>query len=78
MQTLMHIMEMVPWFAWIAIVAIVGIVFGTTCGSIHSILTHRERMAMIRAGMHPDLKPEGACCDHAVRHEKKYYEEQEV
>lgn len=54
----------IPWFAWIAIVAIV-------CGTIQSLakssMRHRERIAMIRMGMHPDL---------AI--EKPHYEEQEV
>ena len=53
----------IPWFAWIAIVAIV-------CGTIQCLaktsMRHKERIAMIRMGMHPDLGVE-----------KPHYEEQE-
>ena len=54
----------IPWFAWIPIVAII-------CGTVQCMaknaMRHRERIAMIRMGMHPDL---GA--------EKPYIHEQEV
>jgi hypothetical protein len=43
-----------PWFAWIAIVAIVS---GCVTGIITTLIQHRERMAMIQMGMHPDAKP---------------------
>lgn len=42
-----------PWFAWVAIVAIS---FGCVSGMVSACFTHRERMAMIRMGMHPDSK----------------------
>ncbi len=42
-----------PWFAWVAIVAIV---MGGLNGLLSSIHRHRERMAMIRQGMHPDAQ----------------------
>ncbi len=46
---------MIPWFAWIPIVAIVGgIVRSTITGIVKSTYQHRERMEMIRMGMHPD------------------------
>ncbi len=58
MQYLMSILTAIPWFAWIPIVAIV-------CGTVQCVakssMRHRERIAMIRMGMHPDLgvqKPE--------------------
>jgi hypothetical protein len=41
----------IPWFAWIPIVAIV-------CATVVKVVVrshlHRERMAMIQAGMRPD------------------------
>ncbi len=40
-----------PWFGWIAIVAIVC---GCFTGTINNFLSHRQRMAMIQQGMHPD------------------------
>jgi len=52
MQYLMSILTAIPWFAWIPIVAIV-------CGTVQCVakssMRHRERIAMIRMGMHPDL-----------------------
>lgn len=42
-----------PWFAWVGIVAIVC---GNVTGIVSCLIKHRERMAMIRAGMHPDAK----------------------
>jgi hypothetical protein len=45
----------IPWFAWIPIVAIVGgVLSGTIQGIVRHTYRHRERMAMIRMGMHPD------------------------
>ena len=48
----MTVIETVPWYAWIPIVAIVC---GTVSGIAKMILTHNERLAMIRQGMHPDV-----------------------
>jgi hypothetical protein len=63
MTSVATILTAFPWFAWIPIVAIV-------CGTIDVILKqsmkHRERMAMIRAGMHPDAPNEKVSSyDHA-------------
>jgi hypothetical protein len=41
-----------PWFAWVAIVAIVS---GAVTQVIGQSQRHAERMAMIRAGMNPNL-----------------------
>jgi hypothetical protein len=41
----------IPWFAWIAIVAIVS---GCMSSAVAACFKHRERMAMISQGMHPD------------------------
>jgi hypothetical protein len=50
-------LEVIPWFAWIPILAIVGgIVSGTVTGILKLSYSHRERMTMIRMGMHPDAK----------------------
>jgi hypothetical protein len=43
-----------PWFAW---VAIVGIVSGCVTGLVSTVIRHRERMAMIQLGIHPDTPP---------------------
>ncbi len=44
-----------PWFAWIAIVAVGGgIISGAITTVVKHVCVHRERMAMIRMGMHPD------------------------
>jgi hypothetical protein len=51
METAVPILATLPWFAWIAIVAIVS---GSVCGTLKTLIIHRERMAMIRHGMHPD------------------------
>ncbi|CAN5867069.1 hypothetical protein BH23PLA1_BH23PLA1_09420 [soil metagenome] len=51
---LAQILGALPWFAWIAIVAIV---FGCLTGLIQGARTHRERLEMIRQGMHPDADP---------------------
>jgi hypothetical protein len=40
-----------PWFGWVAIVAILMM---SMSGAASALLRHRERMAMIRMGMHPD------------------------
>lgn len=42
----------IPWYAWVAIVAIVS---GCVSGLVAGWQKHRERMEMIRHGMHPDL-----------------------
>jgi hypothetical protein len=51
MEETVSILASIPWFAWIAIVAIL-------CGTVSKVIAmshrHRERMAMIQAGMHPD------------------------
>jgi hypothetical protein len=44
-------MIQMPWFAWIALAAIIG---GIVDSTIKSLIRHRERMAMIEHGMHPD------------------------
>lgn len=46
-----------PWFGWIAIVAIVS---GCFTGTIAGWQRHRERMEMIRLGMHPDQPAPGS------------------
>jgi hypothetical protein len=47
-----------PWFAWIAIVAIAGGAISNTITTVARLTCrHRERMAMIQMGMHPDLDP---------------------
>jgi hypothetical protein len=51
MTSAVPILATLPWFAWIAIVAIVS---GSVCGTLKTLIIHRERMAMIRNGMHPD------------------------
>ncbi len=51
---LAQILGALPWFAWVAIVAIV---FGCLSGIIQGARTHRERLEMIRQGMHPDAQP---------------------
>jgi hypothetical protein len=48
----------IPWFAWIPIIAIVGGVISNTVTSVAKMTyRHRERMAMIQMGMHPDSEP---------------------
>jgi hypothetical protein len=49
-----HWLGGMPWFGWIAIVAIVS---GCVTGTISSVLSHRQKMEMIRQGMHPDTPP---------------------
>jgi hypothetical protein len=51
MTSVVSIIETMPWFAWIPIVAIIC---GTIGGLVKTSITHRERMAMIRQGIHPD------------------------
>jgi hypothetical protein len=66
MSSVVAIIDTLPWFAWIAIVAIVS---GTVSDFAKRSIRHRERMAMIRAGMHPDLataKVRGSCQDAEV------------
>ena len=51
MNNVVAIINALPWFAWIPIVAIVC---GTIGGLMKTLIIHRERMAMIRNGIHPD------------------------
>ena len=51
MNGVASILTALPWFAWIPIVAIIG---GTVGSVTKMIITHNERMAMIRQGMNPD------------------------
>jgi hypothetical protein len=64
METFVSSFNAIPWFAWIPIVAII-------CGTVQCLakttMQHRERLAMIRMGMHPD-----------VGVEKPHYQEPEV
>jgi hypothetical protein len=54
----MELMNSIPWFAWIAIVAIVGGALSNTITSVAKMTyRHRERMAMIQMGLHPDGEP---------------------
>jgi hypothetical protein len=55
-----------PWWAWIGLVAIIS---GGVSGIVSMVLQHRERMAMIRMGMHPDQK--GSCSSYTT--EKPYH-----
>lgn len=41
----------IPWYAWVAIVAILS---GCITGLVSGARQHRERLEMIRQGMHPD------------------------
>ncbi len=41
----------IPWFGYVAIVAIIS---GAISSTVYNGRIHRERMAMIQAGMHPD------------------------
>jgi hypothetical protein len=51
----------IPWFAWIPISAIVlGFVSGTITTLVKQSQQHRERMAMIRMGIHPDAPQHSA------------------
>jgi len=60
MEPVASTLHTIPWFAWIAIVAIV-------CGTIQCLaktsMRHKERIAMIRMGMHPDLGVEKPHCE---------------
>ncbi len=57
MTSVVTIMNALPWFAWIAIVAIIS---GTIDGVVKRSIKHRERMAMIQHGIHPDAPTEKA------------------
>jgi uncharacterized membrane protein (DUF106 family) len=46
-----HFLHSMPWFAWVAIVAIIS---GSVTTIVKDRIRHRERMEMIRMGMHPD------------------------
>jgi hypothetical protein len=50
-----------PWYAWVAIVGIAG---SMLMGALHAILNHRERLAMIQQGMHPDAPRDPAKVEH--------------
>lgn len=45
-------------FVFFGIVVGVPVIMGTLHSIIRSIIKHRERMAMIERGMHPDHPPE--------------------
>jgi hypothetical protein len=45
----------IPWFGWLAIT---GTVFGCLVPVVAIITKHRERMGMIRMGIHPDAEVE--------------------
>ncbi len=51
MSNVGSVLAVLPWFAWIPIVGIIG---GTATSIAKMIFTHRERMAMIHQGIHPD------------------------
>ncbi len=51
MESFASSLAYIPWFAWIPIVAIVC---GTVSGIMKMSMCHKERMAMIQQGMHPD------------------------
>jgi hypothetical protein len=57
MSGFVSVLNTLPWFAWIPIVAIVC---GTFDGIIKRSIRHRERMAMIQNGFHPDAPTEKA------------------
>lgn len=50
-ESIVNILSALPWFAWIAVAAIVGSTISTVCAMV---IKHRERMAMIHQGVHPD------------------------
>lgn len=50
---IMSLLGSIPWFAWIAIVAILS---GSISGMLKMWLSHRERIEMIRHGIHPDTQ----------------------
>ena len=64
MSTLSSSFLAIPWFAWLAIT---GTIFGCLIPIVAVITKHRERMGLIRMGIHPDAKIE-----------KPRYEELEV
>ena len=51
MAIVASILASIPWFAWIAIV---GMVSGTVTATMKMSMCHKERMAMIQQGIHPD------------------------
>jgi hypothetical protein len=55
MSGVVAILTAIPWFAWIPIV---GMVCGTIDAAFKQSIRHRERMAMIRFGIHPDMPTE--------------------
>jgi hypothetical protein len=62
MESAVPILATLPWFAWIAIVAILS---GTVGGILKTLIIHRERMAMIRQGLHPDSVTAKPYCEHS-------------
>jgi len=50
-DTFWTFLSSIPWWAWFPILAIVGGVVQTI---VRSSQRHKERMAMIQRGMHPD------------------------
>ena len=57
---MLEILNAFPWYAWIAIIAIGG---GLIRSFVAGLMHHRERMAMIKAGMHPDSRGSSGVCD---------------
>lgn len=55
MSTLSALLLSIPWFGWLAIT---GTICGTVIAVVAVITTHRERMGMIRMGIHPDARVE--------------------
>jgi hypothetical protein len=47
----MRMIFSMPWFAWIALAAIIG---GAVNTALKAWINHRERMALIERGYHPD------------------------
>jgi cation transporter-like permease len=61
MNAIVSILNALPWFAWIAIVAIIS---GSLSSVVKMLITHHERIEMIRQGMNPDAvtaKPTERC-----------------
>ena len=50
-NSIVELLQSMPWFGWVGIVAIVS---GSVGGVFKMSYAHRERMEMIRQGMHPD------------------------
>lgn len=52
METLVQVLDALPWFAWIAIAAIAG---QTAYGITRAITQHQQRMELIRRGLDPTI-----------------------